>query len=109
MKKVTLPSGNTVTLRDPKTLKVKDRKKILKAAGEQDTTIAQGLTIIDGLIAMLIEDWSFDFIVPSVKIDSLDELDIADYDRLSEEAESARAVLFPTFSEDNGVDSPKDN
>lgn len=109
MKKITLPSGNTVTLRDPKTLKVKDRKKVLKAAGEHDSTIAQGLSIIDGLIAMLIEEWSFDLIIPSVKIDSLDELDISDYDALSSEAETARAVLFPQFNDDAGVDSPKGN
>lgn len=109
MKKVTLPSGNTVTLKDPKSLRVGDRKKILKAVGEQDTAIAQGLTMIDGLIAMLIEEWSFDLMIPSVKLDSLDQLDIADYDALSQEAESARAVLFPQFNDDSGVDSPKGN
>ncbi len=109
MKKITLPSGNTVTLRDPKTLKVKDRKKVLKAVGEQDTSIAQGLTMIDGLIAMLVEDWSFELVPPSVKLDVLDELDIPDYDALSKEIETAQKVLFPQFTEDQGEDSPKDS
>lgn len=108
MKEIKLPSGNTVKLRDPKSLKVKDRKKVLRAAGMEDTAVAQGLSVIDGLIAMMVEEWSFDLLPPSVDIKSLDELDIPDYDALSKEAESARNVLFPSFADDSDPDSPKD-
>lgn len=107
MKKISLPSGNTATLKDPKNLKVKDRKKVLKAAGLEDTSVAQGLSVIDGLIAMMVEEWSFDLLPPSVDITSLDELDIPDYDVLAKEAQVAQTFLFPSFSDSKDPDSPK--
>lgn len=108
-KVIKLPSGNTATFRDPSTMKVKDRKKILLAVGNQNVGIAQGLALIDGVIALLVTEWSFDLILPSIKIESLEELDIPDYDKLAEEAEEARKSLFPSFTKDDGEDSPKDN
>jgi hypothetical protein len=108
-KTVTLPSGNTAVFRDPDTLKVKDRKKILMAIGAEDLGLAQGLKLVDGLLAMIIKEWSFDLIIPSVKIDSLDELSIPDYDALTEAAADAQKKLFPNFSDDGEADSPKDN
>jgi hypothetical protein len=42
-------------------------------------------------------------------MESLEELDIPDYDKLAEEAEEARKSLFPSFTKDDGEDSPKDN
>jgi len=109
-KEVKLPSGNTATIRDVKTLKHKDRKKVLLSVGNDDVGIATGLKIIDGMLAMLIEEWSFDLIIPSVKINSLDELSIDDYDALAKEAEEAQKQLFPRFGSDSGdQNSPKDN
>ena len=112
-KKITLPSGATVTLRDPKELRVKDRKKIYANTGKADEGIMQALSLTDGLIAVLIEDWSFDLIIPSVKIDSLDELEMADYDFLVEATKDAQKVLFPALNktEENEKDaeSPLDN
>lgn len=99
---VNLPSGATVTLRDPKTLKQKDRARIFKAGSNGD-----GLDIMDTLISILIEEWSFDLLLPSIKIEMLGELDIPDYDVLSKEAEAAQAVLFPTLSEPVGNVDPK--
>jgi hypothetical protein len=93
-KKITLPSGATVTLRDPKELRVKDRKKIYANTGKADEGIMQALSLSDGLLAVIIEDWSFDLIIPSIKIDSLDEnsgyfqatLDIDSYCKIMKEA-----------------------
>lgn len=96
-KTVKLPKSKAeVVLRDPETLRVKDRKKIYAAASGQDGIMAQ-LSLVDGLIAVLIESWTLDLIIPSVKIASLDELEMADYDFLQAEAEAAQAVLFPTL------------
>jgi hypothetical protein len=112
-KKVTLPSGATVTLRDPKDLRVKDRKKIYANTGKADEGIMQALSLTDGLLAVLIEDWSFDFIIPSIKIDSLDELEMADYDFLVEETKEAQKVLFPalanTEANEKDAESPLEN
>jgi hypothetical protein len=96
---INLPSGQTATLRDPKTLKQKDRARIFKAGANGD-----GMDIMDTLISILVEEWSFDLILPSVKIEMLGELDIPDYDLLVKEAESAQNVLFPDLSQPLGKD-----
>ncbi len=68
---ITLPSGATATFRDPATLRVKDRKKVLRAANGEEG-LMQALSIVDGLIAILIEEWSFDMLLPSIKVSVLD-------------------------------------
>ena len=70
----------------------------------------QALTIVDGLIAILVEEWSFEFPIPSIKISVLEDLTMADYDALAEEAGKAQAFLFPqlakTDASEANVDSP---
>lgn len=94
-KTITLPSGATVTLRDPETLRVKDRKKVFQNASKADEGIMQALSLTDGLIAILVEEWSLDLIIPSVRIASIDELTMPDYDALVEETKDAQKALFP--------------
>jgi hypothetical protein len=96
--KVTLPSGETVTLKDPTSLRVKDRKKVLRSAEADGGDLSKALALGDALIAMLVEEWSFDLIIPSVKIETLDELTMADYDALVEFTKDAQKFLFPTIS-----------
>ena len=98
-KKITLPSGATVTLRDPKTLRVKDRRRLMTAVDTIEGELAKALALSDALISMLIEDWSFDLIIPSVKLDSLDELEVADYDFLMEQTKEAQKALYPSLKE----------
>lgn len=97
-KKIVLPSGNTVTLKDPSLLLVKDRKKVIKASDGNEGELTKALIIGDALIAMLIEEWSFDLIIPSVRLDSLDELSIPDYDALAEATKEAQKTLFPSLA-----------
>lgn len=94
---INLPSGETATLRDPKTLKQKDRAKLYSV--EADGSVAAGMAMMSNLIAILVEEWSFDLIPPSVKVDSLGELSIADYDTLMDAANEAMPVLFPQLSQ----------
>ncbi len=98
-KKVTLPSGATVTLKDPTMLRVKDRKKVLKSAEVEGGDLSKALALGDALISMLIEDWSFDLVIPSAKTDTLDELTMADYDALVEHTKEAQKYLFPSIAE----------
>ena len=111
-KKVALPSGGWATFKDATTLRVKDRKKILKNASNEEG-LMQALTIVDGLIACLVEEWSFEMLIPALKIANLEELTMADYDVLAEEAGKAQAVLFPALAKteqsEKDVDSPFDN
>ena len=96
-KKVALPSGGWVVFKDPSTLRVKDRKKVLRNANGEEG-LMQALSLIDGLIAILVDEWSFEFPIPSIKITVLDELTMADYDVLAEEAGKAQKMLFPQLS-----------
>jgi hypothetical protein len=107
-KQIKLPSGATATLKDPKTLKVKDRKRVLRASEVDGGDLSKAMALSDSLIAMLVEDWSFDLIIPSVKLDTLDELDMADYDALVEMTKEAQEVLFPSLAKtDETENDPK--
>ena len=98
-KKITLPSGATVTLKDPSLLRVKDRKRLFKSAEIEGGDLSRALALGDALIAMLVEDWSFDLIIPSIKIENLDELEMKDYDALVDETKEAQKFLFPNLAE----------
>lgn len=99
-KTITLPrSGATVVLKDPEALRTKDRKAIYKNASKEDEGIMQALSFADGLIAILVESWTLDLMLPSVKISVLDELEIADYDFLTEETKEAQKILFPKLGQ----------
>ena len=98
-KKITLPSGATVTLKDPKTLRVKDRKKVVLASDSAQGDFSKALALGDALVAMLIEDWSLELPIPLISIDSLGELEMADYDYLVEETKEAQKALFPSLTE----------
>jgi len=106
--KVTLPSGGWAIFKDASTLRVKDRKKVLRNASAEEG-LMQAITIVDGLIAVLIEEWSFDLIIPSVKITSLDELTMADYDVLSEEAGKAQKMLFPALNKTEATEADSES
>lgn len=98
-KKVTLPSGATATLKDPKNLKVKDRKRVMRSAEAEGGDLSRAMALSDALITMLVEDWSFDLVIPAVKVDVLDDLDMKDYDYLIEQTKEAQKVLFPSLAE----------
>lgn len=96
--KIELPSGATVTLKDPSSLRVKDRNRVIKAGDGLEGEISKGLAFSEALIATIVQDWSFDLIIPSVKPESLEELEIADYDALVKASEEISAVLFPALA-----------
>ena len=111
--KITLPSGATVTLKDTSTLKIRDRKKIIKASESESGEMSKAVALGDAILAMMIEDWSFDLLIPSLKIDSIDDLEPADYDALVKATEDASVYLFPKLqdNDENKADptSPLDN
>lgn len=102
-----LPSGATVTLRDPLDLRQKDRDKIYPFLGD-NKTVADAVNLGKILIGLMVESWTFDLLPPSVKLESLGELSIADYDKLSDLCEPALTALFPKLAPaENGVEDPK--
>jgi len=99
--KITLPSGATVTIKDPSGLRVKDRNRVMKAGDGLTGDVAKGLAFSEALIATIIEDWSFDLLIPSVKLESLEELEINDYDALVKASEDISSILFPTLAKND--------
>lgn len=99
-KQIKLPSGATVMLKDATDLRVKDRKNVMKIADSAPGgDLAKALALSDGLVAMLVISWSFDLPVPSEKLDSVDELSMADYDALVEATKEAQKALFPSLGD----------
>lgn len=97
-KQIELPSKNWVKFRDPDTLKVKDRKKIFKYADGKEG-ITQAMALMEGIIAVLVEEWSFEMPIPSIKINSIEELTMADYDVIQKEVQELQQKLFPSITE----------
>lgn len=93
---ITLPSGATVVLRDPRTLLVKDRKKVLSMA-DGETKLQMTMGMQDGLVAVMVESWSLDLIPPSIAAGSLEQLEPADYEALLEACMPAEKALFPSL------------
>lgn len=108
-KVITLPKSKAqVTLRDPNEIRQKDRRKVLEAMDENGNQIVRALDMTEGLVAILVKSWTLDLMLPSVRIDVLGELEIADYDALTTECSKAQSVLFPDFSDSRNPDSPLD-
>jgi hypothetical protein len=101
-KEIKLPSGATATLREASELRQKDRDKLYPILTEANAESASHLA--KTLIAILVEEWSFDLLPPSVKLDSLGELTLGDYDALEAEATAIMPALFPALKD---VTDPK--
>ena len=99
-KETKLPvSGAKVVLRDPKALKQKDRKRIYQNTQGVEEGIMTALSLTDGILAIMVESWELDLPIPAIKITSLDELDIADYDHLTELSKDFQKAIFPSLAD----------
>jgi len=111
-KKINLTSGATVTIKDADGLKVKDRNRIMRA-GDAKSDAEKGIAIGNALLATIIEDWSYDLLVPSAKEDSIEELPIKDYVELMKLTEDIIKDLFPDIADTDknklNPDSPLGN
>jgi hypothetical protein len=94
--RIHLPSGNWIQLKDAKTLRRGDKKRALAAvAGDTEKLMAMAYDMADGLLAVLVIDWSYDLPIPSKSLESLDLLPIEDDEALMKAIEPARTLVFP--------------
>ena len=98
-KKVTLPSGVTITLKDASKIRYGDRKRLYKSIDIEGSDLVRAMAMNDALITMLIEEWSLPIPVPALKAESIDELEIVDYDALVEHTKEAQKALFPNLAD----------
>lgn len=104
---ITLPSGATAVIKDPRTLLVRDRNKVLEYA-DNDSKVMMAIGMQNGLVAVMVDSWSFDLIPPSVRIESLEELTPADYEALIEASLPAQTALFPSLvADESNTNDPK--
>lgn len=103
---IELPSGATAVLKDPRTLLVKDRNLVLECA-DHETKLAMATGMQAGLVAVMVESWSFDLIPPSVSIKSIEMLTPADYEVLVEACMPAQKALFPSIQVAEDANDPK--
>ena len=96
-KEIKLPSGATAILRGAEELRQKDRDKLYPILNEANAESAANLSKV--LIAILVESWSLDLLPPAVKIESLGELTLADYDVLEKHATDLMPDLFPALKD----------
>jgi hypothetical protein len=68
-------------------------------AGDGELSAKKGIAIGNALLTTIIEDWSYEMLIPSIKEDSIEELPIPDYVALMKETESLTKDLFPEITE----------
>lgn len=61
--------------------------------------IERGLSVMDAMVCLLVEKWSFDKPLPSEDATVLDDMLAKDFDVLGTAALGAQSDLFPDFSD----------
>ncbi|MCI3277657.1 hypothetical protein [Streptomyces cylindrosporus] len=93
----TLPSGAWIQFRDSNTLRRGDKKKALKAVPVDETgtmSLATPKEMDDGLLQVLVMDWSYPFPIPAESPGSLELIPWEDDDALTEKLGPIRDRLF---------------
>jgi hypothetical protein len=104
--RIKLPSGAWIQIRDAHTLRRGDRQKVLRSVTDTDNDMVAGLDMINGLLRVLVIDWSYDLPLPGESPESLDLLPIEDDDALTEAIEPIRKMLFPEKPDPKDVKDP---
>lgn len=117
----TLPSGGTVRLRDPRGLRVRDRRAVALNVTDLSRPMARRLDVIDGLAGVLLETRSLPYLPPNalqprdIQVDRdrpgwaqalVGDFSIADYDRLSAIVEPVAELLWPGEPTPDGAGVP---
>lgn len=91
-----MPSGNWIELRDWRELRRGDKKKALSGITDMDRIVSAGYEMADGLLLMLVTNWSYELPVPSVAPGSLDLLPMEDDQAIMALVQPAIRALFAT-------------
>lgn len=102
--RVDLPLGGWAEIADARQIRAKHRKRLmdrLNVDRMQSRTMGIGFDLVESLMLLMIDKWSIPYAPfeqstsPLATPDLIGELEIADYDKLSEALEPARQMLFP--------------
>jgi hypothetical protein len=116
--RIELPSGGWAEIGDPRQIRAKHRKRLMDRLNMdrmQERTMGIGFDLIESLILLMVDKWSIPYAPlqdspsPLATVTLIGELEIPDYDALTEALEPARQMLFPdpvTVDDHNKPGSP---
>ncbi|MFI8535330.1 hypothetical protein ACIGMX_34435 [Streptomyces aquilus] len=90
-----------VQLRDPRTLKSGDKRKVLRTIRDSAEAGEAALGMLDAISIVAVEAWSLPLPVPSQDVTALDHMEIPDYDKLTDLLGPTQEALFPDPIEEN--------
>ncbi|MCX5209819.1 hypothetical protein OG689_11035 [Kitasatospora sp. NBC_00240] len=90
-----MPSGNWIELRDWRDLRRGDKKRALSAVSDIDRVISAGYEMADGLLTLLVTNWSYELPLPSASPQSLELLPLEDDAAVMEIVQPVIRALFP--------------
>ena len=92
--RITLPSGNWIALRDWRDLRRGDKKRAIKSVEDPENALGSTYDVLDGLLVLLVENWSYELPLPSVDPTAVERLPLKDDNALIEAIAPAARALF---------------
>jgi hypothetical protein len=93
-RELSLPSGNTVTFRDPEELTGQDHRTIVDQMRADVGLVGASMDAVYGTACMLIESWTFDAPLPREDPSQLGKLKFRDYNAIVMAITPAAQLLF---------------
>ena len=90
-----LPSGNWIEMRDWRELRRGDKKRAMSSITDVERVIAAGYEMTDGLLAILVTNWSYELPLPAQSAEALDLLPMEDDAALMQLVTPIITALFP--------------
>lgn len=105
--KIDLTNGAWASIRDVDTITNRERRKAMRAWNSTEgDDVERGMVLNDQLIALFVDEWSFDRPLPRDDIGVLEDLLGHDYDMIAHAVMEAQKNLFLTFEPTPDQSSP---
>jgi hypothetical protein len=105
--KVNLLNNEWVSIRDVETITNRERRQAMRTWNNSEgDDVERGIVLNDQLIALFVDEWSFDKLLPRDDIGVLEDLLGHDYDTIQHEVIEAQKRLFLSFAPTPDQSSP---
>jgi hypothetical protein len=105
--KVTLLNNEWASIRDVATITNRERRQAMRAWNNAEgSDVERGMILNDQLIALFVDEWSFDLPLPKDNLEVLEDLLGHDYDTICHEVVEAQKNLFLNFAPNPDPASP---
>ena len=105
--KYDLKNSEWVSIRDVATITNRERREAMRAWNRAEgNDIEKGMVLNDMLVALFVDEWSYDKPLPKDDIDVLGDLLGHDYDTICHHVMEAQKNLFLNFDPSPDPDSP---